>query len=183
MIIALILGLVLVAIPLYLWRRPRAEAIPVSTSTSSAAVGDAGSAGAVMTTSVAAVPELPKLAVVGDARVLSCHDAGPKKTHPENCDHLSEIEAALGKAIEETASCVPKEATGGTVQYVAEVNFKKKSIALFTPRDGRTLRNAKVVASCQAAVKAKVQAVSLEGVKHEHQRYRVAITATYPPRS
>ncbi len=70
MIVAGVLLLVLVAIPLYLWRRPRAESIPVM-------VQEAGAEPA------AAAPAQDDKLVVGDAHVLSCHDPGPKRTPPE----------------------------------------------------------------------------------------------------
>ncbi len=87
----------------------------------------------------------------------------------------------MAKAIEENASCVPRDAGGGTIAYVADVSFKKKSLLLVTPREGRTLKNAKVVAGCQLAVRAKLANVNLDAdASHQHQRYRVQITATYP---
>ncbi len=168
MIIALILLLVLVAVPLYLWRRPRAESIAVTPQEAGAEP-----ASATPTSSEEKV-------VVGDAHILSCHDPGPKKTPAEQCDHVPEVEKAMAKAIEENAVCVPKDAGGGTIQYVADVSFKRKSLVLTTPREGRSMKNTKVIAACQNAVKAKLGALALDATNHQHQRYRVAVTATYP---
>jgi hypothetical protein len=173
MIVALILGLVLVAIPLYLWRRPRAESIAVNTS-----AADAGALPAV-TAATTAGPE-EKL-VIGDPKILSCHDPGPRKTAPEQCDHVTELEKAFAKAIEENASCVPRDAGGGTIIYVADVGFaKKRSVAVSTPKEGRTLKNPKVAGTCEKAIKGRLSSLPLESIKHEHARYRVSITATYP---
>jgi len=64
------------------------------------------------------------------------------------------------------------------------VSFKtKKSLAIVTPKEGRTFKNTKVIAGCQMAVKNKLSAFSLDGEGHQHQRYRISITATYPERS
>ena len=167
MIVAGVLLLVLVAIPLYLWRRPRAESIPVN-------VQEAGAEPA------AAAPPAEEKVTIGDVHVLSCHDPGPKKTPPNECDRLPDVEKALAKAIEDNASCVPRDAGGGTIVYVADVSFKKKSLYVATPREGRTLKNAKVIAGCQLAVKGKLASLALDGETHQHQRYRVQITATYP---
>ncbi|MBX3258692.1 MAG: hypothetical protein KIS78_10645 [Labilithrix sp.] len=172
MIVALILGLVLVAIPLYLWRRPRAESIAVNTGAS-----DAGALPAVTAATTQGIDE--KL-VVGEPRIVSCHDPGPKKTPPERCDHVAELEAAFAKAIEDAASCVPREAGGGTIIFVADANFKKRSVAVSTPKEGRTLRSSKVAGACERAVKSKLAGLPYESMKHEHARYRVSITATYP---
>jgi hypothetical protein len=174
MIVALILGLVLVAIPLYLWRRPRAESIATVSST------DAGADPTVTGTPVTSAATIDDAKpTLGDPRSLLCQDPGPKKTAPEQCDHLVEVEKALAKAIEDTASCVPKDAGGGTVQYVADVSFKRKAVGVSTPKDARSMRNAKVVAACQSAVKSKLQSLPLESMPHAHARYKVAITATY----
>ena len=114
MIVALILGLVLVAIPLYLWRRPRAESIAVSSN---------GADGGASATTIGNAKGGEKL-VISDAKNISCHDPGPKKTAPEQCDHVADFEKAFAKAIEENASCVPSDAGGGTIIYVAEVSFR-----------------------------------------------------------
>lgn len=174
MIVALILGLVLVAIPLYLWRRPRAESIAVSR---------AASDGGAMSTAVQTPPsatETEAKITLSDARVLSCQDAGTKKTSPEQCDHLPEFEKAFAKAIEELGSCLPKEAGGGTVQYIADVSFKKKSVGVTAPKDGRTMKNAKAAGACATAVKGRLSAVALDSLTHQHARYKISIVATYP---
>jgi hypothetical protein len=172
MIVALILGLVLVAIPLYLWRRPRAESISVSTGNP-----DGGGLAAV---TGATTPGGEEKLVVGDLKTLSCHDPGPKKTAPEQCDHLVELERAFAKAIEESASCVTKEAGGGTIIYLADVAFKKKTAAVTTPKEGRTLKNPKAIAACEKAVRLKMTILPFETMKHEHARYKVSVTAAYP---
>ena len=120
-----------------------------------------------------------KLAI-GEAKTLSCHDPGPKKTSPEQCDHVVEFEKAFAKSIDENVSCVTKDAGGGTIIYVADLTFKKKSVSVSTPKEGRTLKSAKVAGTCERALKARLSALSFETIKHEHARYRVSITATYP---
>jgi hypothetical protein len=172
MIVALVLGLVLVAIPLYLWRRPRAESIAAQST-----ITDAGAGTAVTGASPSATDE--KL-VIGEAKTLSCHDPGPKKTAPEQCDHVAELEKAFAKAIEENATCVTKDVGGGTIIYIADVTFKKKSVTVATPKEGRTLKSAKVATACEKVVRGKLATLPLDAMKHEHARYRVSITATYP---
>jgi hypothetical protein len=177
MIVALVLGLLLVAIPLYLWRRPRAESIAAAAASSSFAAEPSVTPGAPATSGAPLDERSPTL---GEVRSLQCQDPGSKKTTPEQCDHLVEIEKALAKAIVETAGCVPRDAGGGTVEYVADVSFKRKAIHVLTPKDGRSMKNARVVAACQSAVKSKLQSTSLDGVTHAHARYRIALTASYP---
>jgi hypothetical protein len=167
MIVALLLGLVLVAIPLYLWRRPRAESIAASSGP------DAGSY------SLPPPVEDTKV-VLGEPKVRECHDLGAKKTHPDQCDHVLELEKALAKAIEENAACVPRDAGGGTIVYVADVNFKKKQVVVITPKEGRTLKSQKAVETCRAAVKGSLQTAPLDAMVHQHARYKLSINAIYP---
>jgi hypothetical protein len=183
MVVALLLGFVLVVVPLYLWRRPRAETEPVSNSadgqpavvlTSAEAgvfVGGFGDAGA------------STLVALSEVHVLECHDPGSKKTTPSECDHLAAFDKALTKAVEDAANCVSGPVGGGAIVYVADVSFqrKKSPIALTLPREGRTMKNAKVIGACSAAVKKNLSAVSLDvSQPHQHTRYKISVTATYP---
>ena len=173
MIVALILGLVLVAIPLYLWRRPRTESISATI-----AMTDAGALPAV-TAGLSPTPAEDKL-VLGEPKVVSCHDRGPKRTAPEKCDHVAEIEKPFAKAIEESAQCVPKDAGGGSIIWVADVTFNKKTVLVMSAKEGSTLKNKKVASGCEKAIKAKLAPLAYDSAKHEHARYFVSITATYP---
>jgi hypothetical protein len=176
MIVALVLGLVLVAIPLYLWRRPRAESIPTSTAVDASAEAE-------MTASTAAAATPPPdegKVILGEPKTVLCQDPGPKKTAPADCDHLVDVEKAFAKAIEDAASCVPEDSGGGTIQYVADVSFKHKALNVAAPRDGRTVKGSKVASSCQAAVKSRLRELSLEPIAHAHARYKISITASYP---
>ena len=166
MIVAGILLLVLVAVPLYLWRRPRAESIASDTKDGGLEL---------------APPTESEKVVVSEGKTLSCHDPGPRRTAPERCDRIPEIEKALATAIQENASCVPKGEGGGTIAYVADITFKKKALSLETPKEGRTLKNEKLVSACRTAVKTKLEKISFDNVtKHEHQRYRIQVVATHP---
>lgn len=167
MIVALLLGLVLVAIPLYLWRRPRTESIAASSG------ADAGAY-----VFVPPVPE-PKV-VLGEPKIKECQDVGAKRTPADQCDHVAPLERAIVKAIEENAECVPKDAGGGTIVYLVDVSFKRKQVTVITPKDGRTLKNSKAVETCRAAVKGSLQTVPLDTMTHEHARYKITINAIYP---
>ena len=96
-------------------------------------------------------------------------------------DAIRTLEKAFAKAIEETAACVPKDIGGGTIQYVADVQFRRRVLTVTAPKDGRSIRSAKVSAACASAVKQRLRMISLEGVAHSHARYKIAITATYRP--
>jgi hypothetical protein len=185
--VALLLGLVLVATGLYLWRRPRSGPEPAAAAATAdaapatqALVGDAG-VGSVVAAQAEAGAAASSLSL-SDAKVLGCHDKGTKKTAPEDCDHLPPIEDALNKAVSDSAACVPAAAGGGTIDYVVDVSFsrKKNAVKLSLPKGTRSMKNAKAVAACKSAVTRGLHDVTVDGVTHAHARYEIGITATYP---
>ncbi len=209
MIAALVIGLALVAVPLYVWRRPiaaRAEKDAAELAASAAAAASAAPIAPGSQTLVSPGNPLvgpPSAAItLSESRILECHDAGPKKTPAEQCDHLAPIEQAFAKAVTEAASCVPTSAGGGSLVFLADVSFgrKRNPVLVTLPRDGRSLgaslagvssrgrasrdaSSAKVVAACAAAVKRTLTSAvgeSLATAPHAHTRYKIAITASYP---
>ncbi len=172
------LGLVLVASGLYLWRRPHTSADPLAAEAASA------SASAAVTSSgppvvAAADAGSPSPVTLSDAWVLACHDRGPKKTPAEQCDHVQPLEKALTDAVEQSAACVPESVTSGTIEYVADVSFARHKVNVVLPRAGRSVRDRKVLGACASAVRTAMNTVPLEGVEHQHSRYRISVIATY----
>lgn len=181
MTIALILGLVLVAVPLYLWRRPRTESDQVARApfASSASLPEAD-ASVVQPVAIAGDGGLPRSAAIpSDVRLLSCHDPGPKKTPVDRCDRLPTVESAFAKAVADAATC--SSANPGMIVYVLDVSFtrKAKPILLTAPKEGRTVQNARAVTACTQTVRKNLSGFSLAGVEHKHAQYRMALTATY----
>ena len=175
---AVVLGIVLVASGLYLWRRPHA--------------GGDGAAGAAPSASAMAVEDArapvalidaggPSGVTVSEARVLGCHDKGPHKTPAEQCDHVTSVEQALAQAIAQSASCGSSSTSGGTIEYVADVSFSRRKVRITLPRGGRSMHERKVIGACASAVREAIDAapLPLEGADHEHARYQISVTATY----
>ena len=180
---ALLLGLVLVASGLYLWRRPHSSDATASDPASGSAApslaalgGDAGF-GAIVGPGVDAGSSGP--VSLSDARILACQDHGSKTTAPDACDHLTPIEQALSSAINQASSCVPGAVGGGTIEYVADVSFARHKVNVTLPRAGRSVHDRKALRACSSAVRGALQGVALDGVDHQHARYKIAVTATY----
>jgi hypothetical protein len=182
---ALLLGLVLVASGLYMWRRPRSvDASPDDTAAASAsgtaALGAIGDAGLVLG---AFAPDAggPSAVALTEPRVLNCQDRGSKTTAPDACDRLAPVERALADAINHAATCVQAGGTagGGTIEYVADVSFSRHKVGVSLPRAGRSVHDRKAIRSCATAVRSALQAMALDSVDHQHARYKIAVTATY----
>jgi hypothetical protein len=174
LIAALLVGLVLVSSGLYLWRRP-----PRMTTDGSAAEPVASALAVASDAGTPAIEAGATPVVLSEARIVGCHDRGPRVTLPEECDHVDSIERALSQAIQQSLACVPAADSSGTIEYVADVSFSRHNVRIHLPRSGRSLRDRKVVVACRTAVGDAMRAVQLDGVEHRHARYEIAITATY----
>jgi hypothetical protein len=184
---ALVAAFVAAGIGLFLWRRPHAPAEPAADEAqSSSAIAATESPPAVLQPQPPASP--PSRVAVSEARVLGCHDRGPKVTPPDQCDHLPAIEKALVAAIEQSASCVPANPSNATpsatpnaatIEYVLDLSFLHSRLTVELPNEGRSVRDRRVVHACASAVRAAMQLTQLQGVPHEHAQYKIALTATY----
>jgi hypothetical protein len=178
------LGVLLVAVPLYLWRRPRAVA-EVTSADAGVLDGDVSDldAGLALADDYDAGPL--KAMKLSDPRVLECRDQGSKKVPTEQCDALPQFMKSFGESILAAKDCLPPSAGPGSITYVADVSFSKRHlpVTVSLPKDGRSYKGMKAIGSCAAAVRSSVAGLSLEGMEHAHARYKIAIVATYPART
>jgi hypothetical protein len=179
LIVTTVLGLVLVASGLYLWRRPRttADADASASAASAMAVEDAHSPVAALDAGG------PSPVTVSEPRIVGCHDKGSRKTPAEQCDHVATVEQALAQAIEQAAACGSTSTEGGTIEYLADVSFSRRKVRVSLPRMGRSLRDRKVIGACATAVREAMQTVTLDSTDHQHARYQISVTATYRGKS
>ncbi len=176
---ALVIGILLFAVPLYLWRRPRSTQ---PTLRADAAAPDASRDAAPVSSSAPAPAPPPALHVkLADAHIIECHDPGPKRTPPDQCDHIPAFEKAFGDAIEAAHDCVPTDAGPGSIEYVADLSFarRRSPVTLALPRDGRSFQSSKIVRDCAAGVRARLSTLPVAPLVHAHGRYKISVVATY----
>lgn len=180
--LALIVGIAIVAVPLFLWGRGKkrgnehAGAASASGSVEEAAqptvfFGDAGAS--------VAVDAGGRSVTFGEPRYLKCQDPGPGKTAPEKCDHLGPIEELVTKAIvERVGSCLPPLTAPQTVNVIVDVSFKRKKMKLKEGKDGSTMPAAqrKKLIGC---IEKGLVAPNWDTVGHAHQRYLFQFLATF----
>lgn len=177
MLVALGVGTALVALPLYLVRRPAKVAAPASSAVTADASAEGAGARAEDLADAGAAP-----VTLEPAKVHLCQDVGPGKTAPEACDHLPKLEADLARAITESATCIPLGTEAGSLTYVLDVSFRRSTWTVVVPKAMRTIKAPRAALACQAAVRGKLAKLTLDDVAHEHSRYRIGIVATYPAR-
>jgi len=177
MIIALVAGLVLVAVPLYLWRRPG----PNDAADDVAAAEDGGAAidGAVpYVPLIDAGPMAPKVKL-SPFKTVRCQDPGPGKTPPERCDHITFFEEALARAIRENVLCAPATKEGTNVSFVMEIDFRRKTRKVYWGKSSSVSRSrTKELFRC---VVRALPTPEWSTVPHQHAKYVVNVVATYPP--
>jgi len=175
LIIALVAGLILVAVPLYLWRRPRPESIP---SADAAMIGVDAGAPAPATTVVAFDAGASGLSL-SPFTTVRCENPGPGKTAPERCDHVTVFEDGLSRAIRECAAGAPASKAQYTVSYVMDSDFRRKKLQLFAGKSSSIKHDkAREVIRC---VKRAMPTPDWNAIPHQYARYKVNIVATYPP--
>jgi hypothetical protein len=178
LVIALVAILVLLAVPLYLWRRP---------SASEAAPSDAGMLPPTMP-NMASAPD----AAEGDAgvseervrlgpvqRVKCAASARAAGQEGPSCDPLPSLERGLTKAIRDTVDCAPRGGKVGSINYVLEVDFNAKNINIFPGASGEWKGpQAKKATVC---VERAFPSFDWTTTVHQYRFYRIAILATYLP--
>jgi hypothetical protein len=177
-ILALVAALVVVAVPLYLWRRPTPATIPsadAATAPSSLPppVGS-GQTGMPQMVAAASGPQIE----VAPVKTLKCQNPGPGRTPPERCDGLRAFEDSLVRAIKDSASCAPPSRTGYVVSFVLEAHFGKKRTNLFFGKS-TTLSKSRRKELLRCVEKA-MQTPEWDRIPHQHQKYTLNAIATYP---
>jgi hypothetical protein len=179
-IVALVCVSMLIAVPLYLWRKPSTRASAPAASAS----GSVGSAPhAVPKPSADAPPATPPRLTLGPVQKVRCgSSAAAAPNEGTLCDTLAPFEEALKKAIVESESCAPKPGSKGSINYVLTVDFPRKKVHVYPGASGDWRgKQARRATTCVArAVK-----VADWNIPHQYRFYALAVLATYagPPGS
>ena len=180
LIVALVALIILLAVPLYLWRRPSIHST----------VPDAGSASAVASASnapaVASIPSPPTPFQAPRVRTnpLQRVRCGASRTHASSgvtCDALPALEHAFVEAIMQSLDCAPKTAKEGTINYVLEVDFAHKTLHVFPGKSGDWHGP-----SARRATKCVERALGkpdFSAMPHAHAYYALAVMTNYPAAS
>jgi hypothetical protein len=177
-VVALVVGLVLLAVPLYLWRRP-------SGTENAPASGDASAASPSAAPTIQRLP-VPDAGSLVDERVhldppqrVKCSASARSRGQEGNlCDQLEVFERALAKAIKENVDCAPKTGKDGNLNYVLGVDFNAKRLHVFPGASG--MWKGPQARKATACVKRSLPAPEWDKIKHQYRYYMIAILAKYP---
>jgi hypothetical protein len=178
MIVMLLAVVVVVALPIYLYRRPK-PITPIEADAGARAdfAPDAGAEAAAVT---AASPDAgaSKRITLGDPKVIKCIPKGGGKATTERCDHLSAVEDALARSIRDNVACAPPAAAPYTVSFVLNTDFDRQKMHLWAGRSGSLKRhNAADLIRC---VEHAIVRPDWTSVAHQYARYEINVMASYP---
>lgn len=173
LVVAAVGLLVLVAVPLYLLRRPSLRPAEETESEAKArnptpirAAGDAG---------------VPKVAVtLAPLQHVAC-GAAPNKPGNEGamCDRLPKIEQEFIRAIKANAECAPRTGKEGSINYVLSVDFSNNQLNIYPGASGSWKGpQAKAAAKC---VQRSLPEFAWDSIPHRYRFYSLAVLASYPP--
>jgi len=176
-IVALVCAAMLIAVPLYLWRKPSTKP-SASTLPSASALHSAGAAATASSPpSSAAAPAASPRLTLGAVQKVRC-GASPAASPNEAalCDSLGPVEEALKKAILSSEDCAPKPKAKGSINYVLTVDFVHKRVHVYPGASGEWRgKQARRATSC---VENAVKGVDLN-VPHQYRFYAIAVLASY----
>ncbi|MBN2194536.1 MAG: hypothetical protein JW751_17090 [Polyangiaceae bacterium] len=175
LVVAVVVLLVLIAVPLYLMRRPAVT--PIATSASAPSSAEA------LVSALARQAEQARYkedrVKLGPLQKVKCAPSPASKGQEGPlCDDLPFFEQALSKAIQENADCAPRESKAGSINYVMQIDFHDKRVVVFPGASGDWRGPAaQKAAKC---VKRTLPAVDWTAIQHQYRFYTIAILATYP---
>jgi hypothetical protein len=166
------LALVLIAIPIYLLRRPS------DTPSSSLSEASVSLFGGVFHNEADASSPVAQV-LLGPIQRVKC---GPSSSQISNegelCDALPALEAALRQSVLGALDCAPRTGKEGSINFVLEVDFENSRYNLFPGKSGKW-RGPQARRAIQCVLRG-FPPVDLATVSHQYGYYAIAILAVYP---
>ncbi len=171
LVVAIAVAVVLVAVPLYLLRRPGPSS-PELEDTRRLGFGG------VIRASVDAGAGAGDV-FLGPLQRVRC-GASATQTSGEGglCDGLPLLESALRQSILQNADCVSRGGKEGSINYVLEVDFTQSRLNMFAGKSGQW-RGARARKAISCALRS-LPPLPWTDIVHQHQYYAIAVLATYP---
>lgn len=166
------LSLTLLAVPMYLLRRPSGKP--------SASTPDAGvmAFGGVFREEADASSPAAQVLLGPIQRVKCGASANQIASDGEFCDALPALEEALRSSVLGAADCAPRTGKEGSINFVLEVDFENGRYNLFPGKSGKW-RGPQARRAIQCVLRG-FPPVDLAAVSHQHNYYAIAILAVYP---
>jgi hypothetical protein len=176
-----VVGVILIAVPLYLWRQPSGRPAPTAEASASASAGRLGAAPVALDAGAGAgaVPKTAERVKLGSAQRVKCGaSAGNARIEGSLCDALPWVEQALATAIKAAVDCAPKRKEEGSINYVVSLDFTAKRFHVFPGASG-SWRGPQARKATECVNRAFPQP-DWGAIPHQYRYYWIAVLATYP---
>lgn len=175
-VVAFVVALTLVAVPLYLMRRPASESVPAPDAGVDAGLPALVTSRPVESADAGKPPERIKLGPPERVRCGAGRRGGQQGTL---CDKLPVLEEALAKAIRDSEKCAPRTRQAGSINHVMTVDFERRALHVFPGASG-DFRGPQARRTT-ACVKRALPNLEWDSIRHQYKHYTIAILATYSP--
>jgi hypothetical protein len=180
LVVAGVVCVILIAVPLYLLRRPSGAPAPAATSSASSSSASGGPAAPVAVDAGAVLGAKPaeRVRLAAAQRVKCGASAVSARIEGGLCDSLPPIEAAFATAIRASVDCAPKRKEEGSINFVLSVDFNQRKFHVFPGQSGSWRGpQARKATEC---VNRAFPNPDWGATPHQYRYYWIAILATYP---
>jgi len=176
-VVALVVVAMLIAVPLYLWRRPGTKLTTTAPSASASALLGPLALPRPSAELAASSPALERVKL-GPVQKVKCGSSSAAAPNEGSlCDTLGFFEEALKKAIRETEDCSPRQKATGSINYVMTVDFPRKKLHVYPGASGEWRgKQARRATSC---VTRAIKVPDWGAIQHQYRFYALAVLATY----
>jgi len=178
LVVAGVAGVILMAVPLYLMRRP--SGAPIATPEPSVIRSAAKPQAAPMPVDAGlAPPKAVERVRLAAAQRVKC-GSSPTNARLEGglCDALAPLEKSLAAAIRASVDCAPKQKEGGTINFVLSVDFTNKKLHAFPGASGSW--RGPLARKATDCVNRALPMPDWGAIPHQYRYYWLAVLATYP---
>jgi hypothetical protein len=178
LVVAGVVCVILIAVPLYLLRRP-------SSGTTAQVVASASASAPRLAPAPIAVdagappPAKPaeRVRLAPPQRVKCGASASQARVEGGLCDSLPPIEQALATAIRASADCAPKRKEEGSINFVLNIDFNQRKFHVFPGASGSW--RGPMARKATECVNRAFTNPDWGAVPHQYRYYWVAVLATY----
>jgi len=179
LVVAGVVVVILIAVPLYLLRRPSGTTPAASSASAVASALHAPPAPIAVDAGVVAPQKPAERVRLAPPQRVKC-GAGATNARVEGglCDSLPSIEQGLATAIKASVDCAPKRKEEGSINYVVSVDFTQRRFHVFPGASG-SWRGPQARKATECANRAFPNP-DWGAIAHQYRYYWVAVLATFP---
>ncbi len=179
LVVAGVVCVILIAVPLYLLRRPSSSsAAAVVASASASALRSAPAPIAVDAGAPPSAKPAERVKLAPAQRVKCGASATQARVEGGLCDSMPPVEQALATAIRGCADAAPKRKEEGSINFVLNIDFKARKFHVFPGASGSW--RGPLARKATDCVNRAFPNPDWGALPHQYAYYWVAILATYP---